>query len=398
MSSKTDLFFKKIVTLRQGKQTLQFRVSQELFSSHDVDSGTKFLLRTLNGVAIGHKVLDVGCGYGPIGLTLKRLDKRREVHLVDRDALAVSYSRQNSESNQLSGVKAYGSLGHDAVVDDDFDLIVSNIPGKMSARAIEHFLLDGRFHLTPTGFIATVVVNPLRETVNQILHSAPAVKILLEKPATRHTVFHFRFDGGVEERPLPTSNSVIQIYSRDTMTVTAAKLSFTMQTARGLTEFDELGHHTKLLLKALSRQNKEVVKKLIIFNPGQGHIAVAAWHLYQPERIVLVDRDLLSLHFTKHNLLQNGCPDERIVIQHQVGLEVEGTVNMIVGLLRSTEGPKGAEWVVKQGIGMLEGNGRIFTAANSHLITQLTLRLPKQIKVIERKKRKGHSMIVLQRS
>lgn len=394
MSSPTDIFFKKTVSLRQGKHTLQFNVSQELFSSHEVESGTKFLLRTLAGAEIGRKVLDVGCGYGPLGLTLKRLDKRRVVHLVDRDALAVAYARQNAALNQLSGLEAYGSLGYDGVVDRDFDLIVSNVPGKMSAEAIGHFLLDGRFHLTPTGFMAIVVINPLRETVSQILDSAPDVTLLLEKPSVRYTVFHFRFEEGERPSP-PTTASLLDIYHRDTMTVTAAKLTFPMQTARGLPEFDELGHHTKLMLKAMSSQKDGTDNRVLIFNPGQGHVAVAAWHLYRPEQIVLADRDLLSLQFTRHNLRQNGCPDERIIVRHQVGIEVEETADLIIGPLRGTEGVKGAEWIVGQAVEMLGENGRILTAANSHLITQLTLRLPKQIKLIERKKRKGQSLIVL---
>ncbi len=396
MTLPEDIFFKKIVSLRQGKQTLRFRVSQELFSSHEVDAGTKFLLRTLSGVEVGRKILDVGCGYGPIGLTLKWLDKQRVVHLVDRDALAVAYAKQNAELNQLSSVRVYGSLGYEAVSDKDFDLIASNIPGKMSERAIRHFLLDGHSYLAPHGFMAVVVVNPLRETVSQILSNAPNVTILLQKPAARYTVFHFRFEA--EERPSVPTNQITDIYHRDRMTVTAAKLSFPMQTARGLPEFDELGHHTRLLLKASLRYNKDALQKLVVFNPGQGHIAVAAWYLYQPEQIVLVDRDLLSLHFSQHNLLQNGCPSQRIVLRHQVGLAFEGkTADAIIGSLRSTEGPKGAAWTVQQGMAQLGGNGRLLTAANSHLITQLILRLPQSIKVLERKKRKGYSQIVLQK-
>ena len=395
MSIPTDRFFKKIVTLKQGKHTLQLRVSQELFSSHEVDAGTKFLLRTLEKIEVGRKILDVGCGYGPIGLMLKRLDKQRVVHLVDRDALALSYTRQNAELNHLAaGVDVYGSLGYEAVTDRDFDLIVSNIPGKLGEAAIRHFLLDGRYHLMPHGQMAIVVVNPLRAMVNEMLANVPDVKILLEQTASRYTVFHYGFEG--RERPLePATDQVLDIYKRDTMQVAVNNHTFPMQTARGLPEFDELGHHTRLLLKAMSNDDKRSIKRVLVFNPGQGHIAVAAWHLYKPETLVLVDRDLLSLHFTRHNLLQNGCPAERIVGQHQVGIALEKTADRIIGVLRGTEGLKGAEWTVKQAVAQLGDNGRIFTAANSHLITQLIMRLSKQAKVIERKKRKGHSLIVL---
>jgi 16S rRNA G1207 methylase RsmC len=391
--SPADIFFKKIVVLKQGKHTLQFRVSQELFSSHEVDAGTKFLLRTLGGIEIGRKILDIGCGYGPIGLTLKWQDRQRIVHLVDRDALAVAFTRQNAKLNRLSDVTVYGSLGYEAIRDTNFDLIASNIPGKISAEAIRHFLLDGRYYLNPDGLIAVVVVNPLRQMVSEILGSASEATILLEQVSSRYTVFHYRFTG---QRPSePATNQVLDIYQRDTMRVTVGKHTFPMQTARGLPEFDQLGHHTRLLLKGIANEQGSTISRVLVFNPGQGHVAVAAWHLYQPEQLILVDRDLLSLHFTRHNLLQNGCPAERIVTQHQVGITVGQTINRIIGVLRGTEGLKGATWMMEQAAAQLGQNGRILTAANSHLITQLTTHLPEQVKVIERKRRKGNSLIVL---
>ena len=98
-----DVYFHKTVTFRAWKHSLQFRTSQELFSSHDIDTGTKFLLRTIVEADYGNfqRILDVGCGYGPLGLTLKSLHPDSIVHLFDRDALAVEYSRQNAELNGL---------------------------------------------------------------------------------------------------------------------------------------------------------------------------------------------------------------------------------------------------------------------------------------------------------
>jgi hypothetical protein len=86
-----DAYFKKIVELHIAGTALRFRVAQDLFSSHEVDEGTRLLLRSLTGsdAPAFRRVLDLGCGYGPVGLTLKKLDERRTVHLVDRDALAV---------------------------------------------------------------------------------------------------------------------------------------------------------------------------------------------------------------------------------------------------------------------------------------------------------------------
>ena len=97
-------YFKKVLSFKYEDRPLQFRVAQELFSSYEVDAGTRFLLRTLNQLPVGEikRVLDVGCGYGPLGLTLKALDIGRTVHLVDRDALAVDFAQQNAELNDFT--------------------------------------------------------------------------------------------------------------------------------------------------------------------------------------------------------------------------------------------------------------------------------------------------------
>ncbi|MDZ4277535.1 MAG: methyltransferase, partial [Dehalococcoidia bacterium] len=87
-----DPYFHKIVPLRHEGGLLRLRVSQALFSSYEVDTGTRFLLRSLAGIEAG-SVLDLGCGYGPIGLALKQSAPARTVHMVDRDALAVHYAR-----------------------------------------------------------------------------------------------------------------------------------------------------------------------------------------------------------------------------------------------------------------------------------------------------------------
>ena len=83
-----DIYFKQEIDLRHEGRSLRLRVAQDLFSSFQADAGTRLLLRTLSGVEAG-RVLDLGCGYGPLGLALRSVGTRSEVHMVDRDALAV---------------------------------------------------------------------------------------------------------------------------------------------------------------------------------------------------------------------------------------------------------------------------------------------------------------------
>ena len=90
-----DIYFHKTFNYRAFGCDFRFRTSQELFSSHDIDTGTRFLLRCIveNDLHKSKQILDLGCGYGPLGVVLKKLNPEAEVHMVDRDALAVMYSR-----------------------------------------------------------------------------------------------------------------------------------------------------------------------------------------------------------------------------------------------------------------------------------------------------------------
>ncbi|MEJ7654646.1 MAG: methyltransferase [Chloroflexia bacterium] len=162
-----DPYFKKVIPFVHGDVSLTFRVSQDLFSSYDVDVGTRFLLRTLatEGVSGGRAILDLGCGYGPIGLTLGKVNKDAEVHMVDRDALAVECARQNAELNELPDAQVYGSLGYYDVRKSDFDLIVSNIPAKAGEPVVTHLLRGAAPSLAPGGLVAVVVVTRLEAFV-----------------------------------------------------------------------------------------------------------------------------------------------------------------------------------------------------------------------------------------
>ena len=190
-----DVYYKKTIAFNAWKQRLQFRTSQALFSSHTVDTGTRLLLRTIieAGYSGIRNILDVGCGYGAIGITLKKILKDCSVSMVDRDALAVEYSRQNSALNGLEDADIYGSLGYDDVKQKDFDLITANLPGKAGEPIITELLLEASHFLTPGGTVAIVVVTPLEATVEKILESTSRVEMILKRTRPGHAVYHYRF-------------------------------------------------------------------------------------------------------------------------------------------------------------------------------------------------------------
>ena len=395
-----DVYFKKTVDFYHQGHTLHFQVAQDLFSSHQIDVGTARLLRSLVDAPSFAKILDLGCGYGPLALTLKALYPESVVHAVDRDALAVDYTRQNAALNELADVEVYGSLGFDDVSAHDFDLIISNIPGKAGETVIASLLRDAVHFLKPGGLVAIVVVAALESVVAQALDD-PGIEIAFQETRSGHAIFHYRFtDAYRAAQPRFASSMARGLYHRDAVDITVGSFTFPMQTARGLSEFDSLSYGSLLLLNNLARLQETNVQRVIVHNPGQGHIPVALWKLFQPDFIAVVDRDLLSLQYTRDNLIQNGCPAAQITTAHQPGLDgQEGIADMIVGVLREEEGQAAAEQLTQQAATLLAPDGALWLVAGSTPITRLEKAIgsAKLLRVTKRKRDNRMSLLVMQR-
>ncbi len=403
MANETDIYFKKLIPFKHYRKEMQFRVSQELFSSHQVDLGSRLLLRTLgdSNPEKVRKILDLGCGYGPIGLTLKKMDFMRTVHLVDRDALAVEYTRQNAKLNKLSNAVVYGSLGYDSVSDRDFDLIVSNIPGKAGDRAIQYMLGEAYYYLKPDGFVAVVVVNPLAEMVEEYLNTINAV-ILLKEEGSEHVVFHYHFPQGQHVKQTTQQTSLERgIYDRDKVSVSVGKRKVQITTAKGLPEYDTPSFDTQLLMKAISKLNVTRGSDALVLNPGQGHVPLAVLRRQAPGKLVLASRDLLSLAYAERNLVSNGFPPEYLVTHHDIGLvfEEKRPFSLITMTIPKSEGQFVSAWLLRQASSLLVSGGVLMAAGSSTAVTRLEtiVRDEKLLTVQSRKKNKGRSILILGR-
>jgi 16S rRNA (guanine1207-N2)-methyltransferase len=397
--------FKKTVTLDHGGRRLELRVAQDLFSSHEVDVGTRLLLRTLAGPEHGsrRRVLDLGCGYGPLGLALRAAAADRAVQLVDRDALAVEYSRENAVRNRLDDVEVYGSLGYADVRTSGLDLIVSNIPAKAGTPVIGQLLLGGAGLLAPGGLVAVVVITPLQATVAAVLEGSPEVEIVFRRATASYAVFHYRF----RARPAPAAApggpaDGLGVYERRRLTVTHAGVSVRLRTAWGLPEFDSLGFTTRLVADAVLRPGGRPPRTTMVLHPGQGHLPCLLWAARRPEQLRLVDRDLLALRFSQANLVANGCPPERVRVAHRVGPDPAQLqdADLVVAMLRPKEPPEVTAATVRQLVSEVPRGARVVLGAGSTAITRCltaldAARLP--FRTLDRRRGKGASAVVLER-
>jgi 16S rRNA (guanine1207-N2)-methyltransferase len=162
---KQDIIFP---TVLKG-QSLVFHSTWGLFSPKAIDEGTHLLLDYIE-IAPDATILDLGCGYGPLGLTLAKLAPAGEIHLVDKDFTAVEFSAKNATANHLTNVKSYLSNGFSHVAPNQkFDLIVSNVPAKIGTELLTIFLNDAHAHLNPGGKLYIVTVSGLKEYMKRHL-------------------------------------------------------------------------------------------------------------------------------------------------------------------------------------------------------------------------------------
>lgn len=143
---------------------LTFRTTWGLFSPKAIDDGTRLLLAHLE-VSAEEQALDLGCGYGPLGLAIARAAPRGHVTLVDKDFVAVDYARRNAAINGLTNVEVLLSNGLDQVPPRRFSLAVTNLPAKTGKEHYYLFFHDIRERLLPGGRFYVVVITGLRQFI-----------------------------------------------------------------------------------------------------------------------------------------------------------------------------------------------------------------------------------------
>lgn len=130
-----------------------------VFSKKTVDFGSRLLIETfrLNEEVAGD-ILDVGCGYGPMGLALAYAYPARLVEMVDVNERAMSLARRNAEANNIRNVKVYESNTYDQVPEErQFAAIVSNPPIRAGKQVVHRILSEARVHLLPGGTLTVVI-------------------------------------------------------------------------------------------------------------------------------------------------------------------------------------------------------------------------------------------------
>ena len=282
------------LTFRQHGVGIELVTGHGVFSAAGVDPGTAYLLRWLADVP-GRRVLDVGCGYGPLALWLVAADPQRTAVAVDRDAVALECTAAGAAANAVADrVEVRASLGYDDLgADDRFDLVVSNVPAKVGPEALRHLLLDVWFHLEADGLVAVVVVDRLAREVGEVL-ADQAVEVQVQRANRGYATWQYRFRGP-PAGATPGSGFDRGVYRRGRRRFEVGPTAWEATTSYTIPEFDTLGHSTEAAVELLAAHRIEA--PVAVVGVGQGHVAAAL----APTAVRLIDRDLLALRTAAEN-------------------------------------------------------------------------------------------------
>ena len=132
----------------------KFMTDHGVFSKSGLDFGTRTLLENIENAHIKGKVLDFGCGYGPIGIYLKK-NYDCEVDMIDINERSINLAQKNALLNNVS-VKIYLSDTY-MNVKDKYDFIVTNPPIRVGKKKLYEILFRAKEYLNPNGELWLVV-------------------------------------------------------------------------------------------------------------------------------------------------------------------------------------------------------------------------------------------------
>lgn len=122
--------------------SLKFETDPSNFSPNSIDVGTLAMLYAVEFLS-DDKILDMGCGYGVVGILAAKLIGQENVTMCDISESAVKQAKINAELNGVPDIDIKISDGFSEITDNDFTLILSNPPYHADFSVPKHFIEVG---------------------------------------------------------------------------------------------------------------------------------------------------------------------------------------------------------------------------------------------------------------
>jgi 16S rRNA (guanine1207-N2)-methyltransferase len=149
----------KALTFTLSGTTLHLLSDKGIFSNKEIDDGSIVLLKTLvkTETALHGNVLDVGAGYGTLGLYIAKHYPDTTVTLFDVNERAIAVTNMNIAANNITNAHAYVASNYQALHNHYFDLIVINPPIRAGKKVYYPLLSAAKDYLTDGGKLLCVI-------------------------------------------------------------------------------------------------------------------------------------------------------------------------------------------------------------------------------------------------
>ncbi|MCI8445424.1 MAG: class I SAM-dependent methyltransferase [Bacilli bacterium] len=136
-------------------QEYTFYTDHGVFAKKGLDLGTHILLNTVLGESLHGDILDLGCGYGPIGISIKKEKADTNVDMVDINNRSLNLASKNASANGVA-VSIFESDGYTNIT-KKYDYIISNPPIRVGKKILYELLFGAKEHLKPGGELWIVI-------------------------------------------------------------------------------------------------------------------------------------------------------------------------------------------------------------------------------------------------
>jgi 16S rRNA (guanine1207-N2)-methyltransferase len=135
---------------------MSFLTDSGVFSKSGIDFGSRLLIESME-LCSDAQVLDVGCGYGPIGLSAALLCPSGHVTMLDLNERAVELSKLNAIKNHITQVSIIQSNLFENVPESTFDAILSNPPIRAGKETVHQIFIQSHNYLKHGGCLWVVI-------------------------------------------------------------------------------------------------------------------------------------------------------------------------------------------------------------------------------------------------
>ncbi|WP_086349620.1 class I SAM-dependent methyltransferase [Candidatus Enterococcus clewellii] len=138
-------------------KNFRFVTDSGVFSRNGVDYGSRVLIDAFDWQDLPEgRILDVGCGYGPIGLSLAHVSGRT-VEMIDVNQRAVALAVENAAKNQIKTVDIHASNIYETLNKQQYAAIVSNPPIRAGKKVVHKILTEAEPLLAVGGTLTVVI-------------------------------------------------------------------------------------------------------------------------------------------------------------------------------------------------------------------------------------------------